>query len=193
MTSLKTLIETENSGHVVLSPAVGNFSMAHKSGVFLGPGAFVGRLRVLNSYYDLYLPAKMQGLVEVDDGLDWIIPVAYGQELFRLDQQQLAGAGEDAGAGQSGKDAGSQPEEGYVVTAFTNGIFYSKPSPDAPPFVSEGERVEKGKALGLIEVMKTFNRILFQGTDQGDSGIIKKVYVEDSEEVKSGQPLFLIE
>jgi acetyl-CoA carboxylase biotin carboxyl carrier protein len=79
------------------------------------------------------------------------------------------------------------------VKAFTTGIFYAKPSPDAPSFVTVGQEIEKGKALGLIEVMKTFNHIIFQGTDDSSTGTIKKIYVKDSQEVKVGQPLFLID
>ncbi len=40
--------------------------------------------------------------------------------------------------------------------------------------------------------MKTFNHIIFQGTEDSDTGRIKKIYVEDSQEVKLGQRLFLI-
>jgi biotin carboxyl carrier protein len=90
-------------------------------------------------------------------------------------------------------EAGKLSEEGYVVKAFTTGIFYAKPSPDSPPFVTQGQDIEKGKALGLIEVMKTFNHIVFQGTDKSDTGRIKKILVNDAQEVKLGQPLFLIE
>jgi biotin carboxyl carrier protein len=56
-----------------------------------------------------------------------------------------------------------------------------------------GQEIEKGKALGLIEVMKTFNHIIFQGTGKSNQGKIKKIYVKDSQEVKQGEPLFLIE
>jgi acetyl-CoA carboxylase biotin carboxyl carrier protein len=87
---------------------------------------------------------------------------------------------------------GETAEEGHVITAFTTGIFYRKSSPDAPPYVEEGETVEKGKVLGLIEVMKTFNHIIFTGTDSSNSGKIKKIFVKDSQEVKLNQPLFLI-
>ncbi len=80
-----------------------------------------------------------------------------------------------------------------MVRAFTTGLFYARPSPDSPPFVTAGEEIEKGKALGLIEIMKTFNHIIFHGTDKADTGKIKKIYVKDGQEVKLGQPLFLIE
>ena len=97
------------------------------------------------------------------------------------------------GENSSKPEKEQKSEEGYVISAFTTGIFYRKPSPDASPYVSVGQKIEKGNILGLIEVMKTFNHIIFQGTDTSDSGKIKKIYVEDSEEVKLGQSLFLID
>jgi biotin carboxyl carrier protein len=45
----------------------------------------------------------------------------------------------------------------------TNGVFYGRPAPDAEPFVRVGERIAIGQPIGLIEVMKTFNQILFEG------------------------------
>lgn len=194
MAPLTVLSETKDSEHSLLSPKVGYFTIAHPSGTFLSPGAFVGRLRVMNSHYDLYLPGNIQGKVIVDEKRDRIIPVEFGQELFRLNpEQQLVESEKEAAPGKSKGDVTADADEGFVITAFTAGIFYKKPSPDAPSFVEVGQKIEKGKALGLIEVMKTFNRIIFHGTDKADVGTVKKVYVEDAVEVKSGQSLFLIE
>jgi len=193
MAPLKVLSETKDSEHFVLSPKVGYFTIAHPAGTFLSPGAFVGRLRVMNSHYDLFLPGNIQGKVVVDEKRDRIIPVEFGQELFRLNpDEQLVEAEKEAAPGKSKGDVTVEADEGFVITAFTTGIFYIKPAPDAPPFVEVGQKIEKGKALGLIEVMKTFNRIIFHGTDKSDGGTVKKVYVEDAAEVKSGQPLYLI-
>lgn len=193
MAPLRTLCDTKNSEHLILSPKVGFFSPEHKAGTFLSPGAFVGRIRALNSYQDLYLPEDVQGKVVLDENMDKTFPVEYGQELFRLRLEQLVDDEKKFAADESKAKETADADEGYVISAFTTGIFYRKPAPDAPPFVEVGQRIEKGKALGLIEVMKTFNRIIFHGTDKAEVGKIKKVYVEDAAEVKSGQPLFLID
>ncbi|MDH5752101.1 MAG: biotin carboxylase [Deltaproteobacteria bacterium] len=52
------------------------------------------------------------------------------------------------------------------VVAFTGGTFYSRPSPNDPPYVTEGQHVEEGQVLGLLEVMKMFNQVRanFSGT-----------------------------
>lgn len=39
------------------------------------------------------------------------------------------------------------------------GTFYFTPAPDEPPYKSEGDVVDTGDVIGLIEVMKTFIEI----------------------------------
>lgn len=191
------LWETDETQHIVQSPAVGYFSEGPRNGSFLIGGALVGRLKILNTYYDLHLPDDLYGQVVVKEG-DSAVPVEYGEELFRLNPEKtlfgVQSVAVDVASGINARvvDAGT-PDEGFVVKAFTTGIFYAKPSPDAPSFVEVGQEIEKGKAMGLIEVMKTFNHIIFHGTDNSDTGKVKKVYVKDAQEVKSGQPLFLID
>jgi len=195
--SLQCLSEVKDSRHLVLSPVVGYYSHWPRSGALLTGGSFIGQLKVLNTYYDLYLPKDVYGRVTVDDGRDLVIPVDHGAELFQLNpEKSVVDPGKEetkTGTESKGEEIDTSSDEGYVVTAFTTGIFYANPSPDAPPFVTVGQEIEKGKALGLIEVMKTFNHIIFEGTDDSDTGKIKKIYFKDSQEVKLGQPLFLIE
>ena len=44
----------------------------------------------------------------------------------------------------------------YVVRSPVPGVFYRRPNPDSAPFVSEGDVVEHGGVVGLVEVMKQF-------------------------------------
>jgi biotin carboxyl carrier protein len=211
MASLIALTELENSYHRILSPVVGIYYSFPARGTFLSAGSFIGKLRVFNTIYDLFLPQNVMGEVvfngeRVYDLIeDRIIPVEYGQELFRLNPEigdSLRGRRstrrkrltdlEEKVAETTSTDSETL-EKGHVITAFTTGIFYRKSSPDARPYVEEGQTVEKGKVLGLIEVMKTFNHIVFHGSDSSESGKIKKIFVKDSQEVKLNQPLFLIE
>ncbi|WP_022798847.1 acetyl-CoA carboxylase biotin carboxyl carrier protein [Thermus islandicus] len=68
------------------------------------------------------------------------------------------------------------------------GTFYRAPAPDAPPYVQEGDRVEKGQVLCIIEAMKLMNEI-----ESEVSGIVRKILVQNGEPVEYGQPLFLIQ
>ena len=67
------------------------------------------------------------------------------------------------------------------------GIFYSKPDPESPPFVSLGAKVNEGTTVGLIEVMK-----VFQSVQAGAEGQITEICVKDAETVAIDQTLFRI-
>ncbi|MEO0116661.1 MAG: acetyl-CoA carboxylase biotin carboxyl carrier protein [candidate division WOR-3 bacterium] len=68
------------------------------------------------------------------------------------------------------------------------GTFYSRTKPDAPPFVKEGDIVEPGQVLCLIEAMKLMNEI-----EAEKRGKIIKVLAKDGQPVEFGQTLFLFE
>ncbi len=69
------------------------------------------------------------------------------------------------------------------------GTFYRKPGVDKDVYVKVGDTVKPGDVLCIIEAMKLFNEIEFDGP----AGKILKVLVEDSSPVEYDQPLFLIE
>jgi oxaloacetate decarboxylase alpha subunit len=86
-------------------------------------------------------------------------------------------------------DDEGDPEEGLIrVESPMVGTFYRAPSPDAGPFVEEGQRVATGDTLCLIEAMKLFNEIQ---AEQG--GIVRRILIENAEPAEFGQLLFLIE
>ena len=45
------------------------------------------------------------------------------------------------------------------VAAMLPGMFYRKPTPDEPFFKNDGDGVEEGEVIGLIEVMKSFHEV----------------------------------
>jgi acetyl-CoA carboxylase biotin carboxyl carrier protein len=78
---------------------------------------------------------------------------------------------------------------GYVpITAPMVGTFYRSPKPDAPPFVAEGDQVEVGQIVCILEAMKLFNEI-----PSDVAGRIARVMVENGAPVEFGQPLFLVD
>ena len=86
----------------------------------------------------------------------------------------------------AGADEAEPPEE-HVVRAPMVGTFYRAPSPDAEPFVQEGQRVKKGDVLCIIEAMKLMNEI-----EAEYDGVVEKILVENAQPVEYGQPLFVI-
>ncbi len=69
------------------------------------------------------------------------------------------------------------------------GTFYRKPGMDKEPYVKVGDVVKGGDTLCIIEAMKLFNEIEFDGGE----GKIVKILTEDNSPVEYDQPLFLIE
>ena len=75
-----------------------------------------------------------------------------------------------------------------IITAPLVGTFYTKPSPDAKPFVQVGQMVHKGDVVGIIEAMKLMNEI-----ESEFDGTVKEILVENEQMVEFGQPMFVIE
>lgn len=74
-----------------------------------------------------------------------------------------------------------------VVTSPIVGVFYAAPAENAEPFVSIGDRVEKGQTLCIIEAMKLMNEITAE-----ESGVIQKICVTNGQVVEYGTALFYI-
>ncbi|MFT4650656.1 MAG: acetyl-CoA carboxylase biotin carboxyl carrier protein [Polaribacter sp.] len=68
------------------------------------------------------------------------------------------------------------------------GTFYSSASPTSGPFVSEGQKVNVGDTLCIIEAMKMMNQI-----EAEKSGTIRSIMVENGNPVEFDQVLFIIE
>ena len=81
-------------------------------------------------------------------------------------------------------------EEGNTVEICSPmvGTFYRAASPDAEPFVREGDVIAPGQILCIIEAMKLMNEI-----EAEISGKIVKVLVENTQPVEYDHPLFLVE
>ena len=76
----------------------------------------------------------------------------------------------------------------HAMRAPMVGTFYRSPSPEAPPFVEVGSRVEKGDPVCIIEVMKLFTTI---HAERG--GTIAEIRADNAMLVEYGQVLFVID
>lgn len=119
----------------------------------------------------------------------------------RIRIRRDAGGGAQAAPVREGVPAGQErPEDkpvapvsaeaaGYVtVTSPIVGTFYRSASPDADPYVEEGDVVKKGHVLCIVEAMKLMNEI-----ESEVDGRIMKILAESTTPVEYGQPLFLID
>ena len=68
------------------------------------------------------------------------------------------------------------------------GTFYASPSPQDPPFVSVGQKINKGQVLCIVEAMKTMNEI-----ESDYDGTVTQILAKNGDLVEFGQTLFIIE
>ena len=81
-----------------------------------------------------------------------------------------------------------ETESGHLVKSPMGGTFYGSASPTSGPFVTQGQQVNAGDTLCIIEAMKMMNQI-----EADTSGKIKSILVEDGSPVEFDQVLFIIE
>lgn len=68
------------------------------------------------------------------------------------------------------------------------GTYYSAPEPGAKPYVSVGDRINKGQIVCIIEAMKIMNEL-----ESEFSGVVREVNVTDSHPVEYGQVLYRLD
>src|SRR5688500_302224 len=120
------------------------------------------------------LPAlELHNVTELD--------VTVGQTHLSLRRR----AGLAPAVSRSGEAAAEQEDESLLrIATPLSGVFYAAPAPDAPPYVTEGEAVDVGQTVALVEAMKVFNEIHAEV-----AGTVEKILVTAGQVVSSGQPL----
>lgn len=77
--------------------------------------------------------------------------------------------------------------EGHIMRSPMVGTFYASSNPDSPPFIKEGQQIQAGNIVGIIEAMKMFNQI-----EADVSGTVAAVLVSNGQPVEFDEPLFVI-
>jgi acetyl-CoA carboxylase biotin carboxyl carrier protein len=75
-----------------------------------------------------------------------------------------------------------------AITSPMVGTFYRSPAPDADPFIENGDSVDVGQTVCIIEAMKLMNEI-----EAEFKGRVVQILVENAQPVEFGQKLFLVE
>ena len=75
-----------------------------------------------------------------------------------------------------------------TITSPIVGTFYRSPSPDADPYVEEGDFVKKGQVLCIVEAMKLMNEI-----ESEVDGRISKILGGEHQASRIWTALFLID
>ncbi|MGI5864895.1 MAG: biotin/lipoyl-containing protein [Myxococcales bacterium] len=174
----------------IRSPAVGLLERLPSLGSHLGPDRPLV-LRVLGEPRLVELPAGVEGWVTERLVAEAPVPVEYGQPLLRLSaaiaSKPAAGDALHAAAAE-GLDRSLVP-----IIAPSEGVFYRRPRPDAPPYVDIGSEVAPGTVLGIVEVMKCFSQVTYGGPGLPQRGKVARILVDEAAEVSFGQVLFLMQ
>lgn len=83
--------------------------------------------------------------------------------------------------------AQAEKNEGSFVASPMVGTYYNAPSPDEPPFVKIGDKIDKNTVVCIIEAMKVMNEV-----KAGVSGTVAEFLVESGHPVEFGTKLFRI-
>jgi biotin carboxyl carrier protein len=76
----------------------------------------------------------------------------------------------------------------HVIKSPLPGTFYRRSSPEADPYVSEGDVLGAGDVVGLIEIMKTFHEVRSDA-----AGRVARFLVENEDLVDAGQGIIALE
>jgi acetyl-CoA carboxylase biotin carboxyl carrier protein len=169
------------------SPAPGLFRPTPFRGA-RSPRDLVGHLEVLGGTIELVLPANVSGWLEHGDAHDAARPHHVGyQDLlgFLFPVQQHDTATPEAAA----QATGDARHTGPVFRSPTSGRYYGRPGPDKPPFMRPGDELTIGTTICLLEVMKTFHRVTYDG----ERARVRELLVADGADVSSGDPLLALE
>ncbi|MBF0456221.1 MAG: acetyl-CoA carboxylase biotin carboxyl carrier protein [Magnetococcales bacterium] len=93
-----------------------------------------------------------------------------------------------AAAPAKSEPASQEKSSGPTINSPMVGTFYLAPSPESSQFVSEGDRVQKGQVVCIVEAMKLMNEI-----ESEISGRVVRILKDNATPVEYGEPLFEIE
>ncbi len=82
---------------------------------------------------------------------------------------------------------------GPTLRAPMTGRFYVRPAPDRPAFVKADDVLEVRRTVGLLEVKKTFSRVLYEGADLPARARVLRVVPADGDDVEEGESLLELE
>ena len=136
---------------------------------------------------------KVKKLIElVEESEIEELEVANGEESVRIVMRRggtpavVTTSPAVAAVAPAAPDPGTS-EQGTVISAPMAGTFYRAPHPEAPPFAEEGQVIEAGEVVCIIESMKMMHEIR-----AAESGTIARVCVENGTPIGTGDALFTL-
>jgi acetyl-CoA carboxylase biotin carboxyl carrier protein len=118
-------------------------------------------------------------------------PSEFSEEAFkqpawsRTDQALSRGSEMPVGLGSA--EAPKEDVNSKYVTSPMVGTCYTSPSPEDPPFIKVGDKVDKNSVVCIIEAMKVMNEIKANVV-----GTVAEVLIDTGQPVEFGSKLFRI-
>lgn len=180
MKTLELTLQTREQRLVGCAPHVGRVSLFAQLPDVLTEGAMIGTLQTLRTRYALVLPQGGPWKLRKQEVERRETGVGVGDVLLELQSWQ------DDDSAQTDHD----DDQGTVYGAPMAGQFFLRPSPEEPPFIRVGDVIEPGTQLGLVEVMKFFYPLVFEGEGQWK---IRQILAQDASALEAGDPVVALE
>jgi acetyl-CoA carboxylase biotin carboxyl carrier protein len=142
---------------------------------------------------------KLKALLQLLDGTD-VEELEVEEQETRIRVRRTARGGTPAVfAAPTMREMASGPPAAQAATPTSDtagllridapmvGTFYRASAPDAEPYVREGDIVQKGTVVCIVEAMKLMNEI-----ESEVRGRLVKIVAENGQPVEYGQTLFLL-
>ena len=115
------------------------------------------------------------------------LEITEDNKVVRLERNVAEAAAEPAAVSLPAEEMPAEElsADYIIVKSPMVGVFYASPAENAEPFVSLGDRVEKGETLCIIEAMKLMNEICAE-----EEGIVAEICVTSGQVVEYGTELF---
>jgi acetyl-CoA carboxylase biotin carboxyl carrier protein len=119
--------------------------------------------------------------------------VEAGDTKIEIERRAIMGSSEQPAvftpaAGATDGDGEAAMDGRHPIKSPLVGTFYRSPQPGSPPFVNEGDVVDAGQTVGIVEAMKLMNQVQ---ADEG--GKVSQILAEDGDWVEFEQTLMLLE
>jgi len=171
----------DNDTLTILSPSIGRIELVCSLGDIVHEHQHIGFLWRLHHRFSLCLDGNSRGMIHSTLDQGRLIAVEYNKPFMTLDSKEVTEKNQVTLL--------HQVYEGKMVTAPMDGLFYPSPAPDEPAFVKVGDTIVPGQTIGLIEVMKSFYPVKYQG----DKPVtVTDVAIKMATPVVTGATLFLV-
>ncbi len=194
--TLTATLHTRDDGTLELrAPSVGLLRDGASVGRIVHAGDVVGQLEILGTVHVVLAAAGAEGAV-VEDAAALLqmharskTPLAYDDAFVVLDPK-AASSQSHAGKAAASKSASTT---GLVLKAPSSGRYYGRPGPGKDAFVKVGDVLTQGQTVALLEVMKTFNRVLYGGASLPERARVTAIVPAEESDVQSGSVLLELE